>query len=538
MSSIEPNPNINNDYAKLGFGEIAPGQQGHRELLLKQKIAKVALHIIVSLAIIFVAATVGLLLGGLPGAAIGAGIGIGIAAMGNTGFLVYRQVTAHKYNPPSTSNMEFPKDVPSLGEFHGGNDLLVTKDGKETTDWKLDLIDRAEQSIELCASIGGGPTFRKALEKIEERIKQKGITAHIMTTPDLLEKKDIKLLKRLAKEYPENFRYCITPLIPELLPDPHLIENHPKILVVDEKYFTVGSTNFQEELIQPGQEKPEKREGRKFIQSNISSASREMDVIGKGLMAKTLRREFYKLFAIWEYRTAPLKPKGLNNYYRPIDEKKQVASLDSLDRCEELIKNVKIKAVVSGPENQFNNCTDEYVALIKGAKKNIKIGQMFFSPAPEIVDALKEVPLDCEMTLITNSKGKNGPPSGKFYVDANRLNYPLILNSDRSKNHVYEYQVPDTVYHKKALIVDGQRSIIGSYNTGLKSHECDYELTFTIDSEAVTKKVEEVLEADLEKDNIGKHKYVRELSWQKVEKMSSAFKTRLFGNLQNQILLI
>ncbi|MFQ5730054.1 MAG: phospholipase D-like domain-containing protein [Waddliaceae bacterium] len=529
MAAIRQCQNSNCKHSEVGFGEIVKGHQDHKKLSLAQKVAQVAIVIFTSFSTIGASAVIGFAKARVLGAVVGGAIGVCLVIAGGVSFIIFRLKHEHRHHPISTSGLKFPEDTPSLGKFHEDHHVLVTKNSKETTEWKLDLIDQVEHFLEMSVSIGGGPTFRKALKKIQSLIERKPhVKVHLLTTHNLLEKEDTKLLKKLAKDYPDNFRYCITPLIPEVFPRPQQVESHPKIMVVDEKYFVVGGTNLQEELIQEGLTKPKRRKGRKRIQNQISSASRDMDVVGYGPLAKTLRREFFKLYANWEYRTARKKPKKLNNYYTPIPEGAKRASFSKLEQHPGLVHNVKIKAVVSSPENQFNNCTDEYERVIKSAKKTISLANMYFVPAPAICKALSEASDRCRVTLITNSKGKNGPPSGKFFVYGSRLNYPLIMKTEDTKSRIFEYSVPDTVYHPKRCTADGKTTVIGSYNTGPKSHSCDYEITLTLDSEEVVKKIDEVDAEDL--------KHAREISYREAKKLSSSFWTKVIGRVENNFL--
>jgi phosphatidylserine/phosphatidylglycerophosphate/cardiolipin synthase-like enzyme len=241
-------------------------------------------------------------------------------------------------------------------------------------------------------------------------------------------------------------------------------------------------------------------------------------------MAKMLRQNFHKFYALWEnYNKTSIfenNPETFaqRNHYFSVTHPTSVEKFDQSERRRTL-QNGQIKMIFGGPHQKQNEITKEYARIIREAKEEIVIANLYFCPVEPIFKALIDaVKRNVKLTVITNGVSAVAPSYTKFFCWANRIHYlPLFygktfhfwhansLATLPIKNtHIFEYHVRDILLHKKMMIVDDKISIIGSYNLGPRSDLGDYELILEIDSKEVASDLRKVHEKDL--------KYSREIS--------------------------
>lgn len=383
--------------------------------------------------------------------------------------------------------------VVGVGQWTYDNSILITKSARETTDWKLKFIQEANHSVEISGSICGGKVFREALKAIEQRIKANPhFQAHILSTNDLLEKEDKKLIEDLKKAYPRNFHCLQTPA--EIVSKLYRRENHVKVLIVDEKYYILGGTNYQDRL---SEESAPNKSPNNILDNLLGTGSSDMDVVGRGkTTSQTLRREFFKLYALLEKKKENLPQ--LKNHYSPVPSNnlRPKASIAAFEQNENVDHRVKIKALVSGAETQQNGHVKEIARLIGKSDKSITVAQMYFHPQKEIASALKKKQIPIK--VLTASSSTKAPLANQFYVYANQRYTAKLLNrSDKIK--ISAYQNGKNIFHKKVAVFEKHdkpaQTVIGSFNWGGKGH-IDYELSLAIKNDHVAKKVLQVIDQD------------------------------------------
>ncbi|MCE5319110.1 MAG: phosphatidylserine/phosphatidylglycerophosphate/cardiolipin synthase family protein [Parachlamydia sp.] len=386
--------------------------------------------------------------------------------------------------------------VVGAGQWTYDNSILVTQSTKETTDWKLNFIQQANHSVEISGSICGGHVFREALKAIEQRIQANPqFQAHVLSTNDLLEKEDKKLIQEFKKAYPLNF-HCLQTSADI---DSHLYrrENHVKVLIVDEKYYILGGTNYQDRL---SEESARNQPPNNCLDYLLGTGSSDMDVVGRGkTMSQTLRREFFKLYALLEQKKENLPQ--LKNHYTPVASNylRPKATILAFDHHENVDHRVKVKALVSGAETKQNVHVKEMARLIEKSDKTVTVAQMYFHPQKEIAQALKKKVLSqVPVKVLTASSSLKAPLANQFYVYANqRYTAKLLRTSDKVK--ISAYNNGKNIFHKKVAVFEKQdkpaQTVIGSFNWGGKSHK-DYELSLAIKNDNVAKKVLHVIDQD------------------------------------------
>lgn len=392
--------------------------------------------------------------------------------------------------------------------------IIVCENGYETFQWQLEFIKNATSSIELSACLTGGTVFRALMEAIAEKLDaHPDLQAYVLAHPTLLEEYERNMVQRLKEKY-KNLHIILSDVIFNALPTYTCHENHFKTLVVDDHYFTIGGSNLDENNCVEGTTTPPRRPGEGIARQTIPAGYRDQDVVGSGPCAHEIREAFHKQFALWEkffetgYFDTDLEH-FTENHLVPLQ-----GALPYSDRFENspfLRSPASAKVYVSGPGMKVNPITVTYETLFKNAEAEIAIGNLYANPHAPVWNALLEaVNRNVKVTLITNGDWKEATKFCSFFGWSNRIHYaPLYYGMEFHMwdawtaedlpifdTKIYEYQVPDVMYHKKVAVIDKQYTFIGSYNFGIRSHVGDFEINILIDSPEVAQDVLKVLERD------------------------------------------
>lgn len=397
------------------------------------------------------------------------------------------------------------------------NAIYLCENGLEMFDLAITLIRRAESRIEIAGCIMGGSICQQLLTELQNRLKEvPDLVVNVMGCPIILENEDRDKINELKALFPNRFNFLYTHDIPVVVPNFATIHCHIKFVVIDERYFSYGGTNFDEVLCSDGRFTPPKTPRPGLARTNLQAGARDQDVVGVGPMAIELRKLFYTLWAMWD---ETYQGRSFNRDPDAFKDMIQVPPVAEDRRCyaQEFESNPKLltmpslKFIFSGPMHKDNLISQEYVRLINEAKSEIVIGNLYFNPKVSILDALKSASQrGVSTTLITNGPRDTSPMSCSYFCWANRINYvPMFYGRDyhfweTSKASsdplrpvkIYEYLVNDILYHKKVLIVDRHIVILGSYNLGIKSDEWDYESVIIFDSEEMAADLLQILETD------------------------------------------
>jgi phosphatidylserine/phosphatidylglycerophosphate/cardiolipin synthase-like enzyme len=407
---------------------------------------------------------------------------------------------------------------PAVGQFHSDTSFFVTGDAAETTRYKLELIRNAKQSVELSANYAGGRDYREALQLMAAAMERDpNFRVYLIFETVLMDSEDKRLTHELKAKYPNQFHAVEESKSTEIIDKGVVVANHMKILVVDEKYFVVGGTSMEQSLSTEGLSPEPSRPRDSVPEWAAYNGARDMDIVGVGPMAQTLRRVFYTTHARFEQLvlTGQLETSdealAPHNQYRPIDPSR-VAVVASVDQHAELIRGAPMKLTLGGPYGQLEGrISQEYVRLIEGARQSIDIGNLLFIPPQNVLTALMDAGnRNVAISVITNGIHNRSPFPTTLFGWGSRYNYfPTLVGVELegpdyffadeipSNNvQIHEYYVEQILYHKKVMVIDGKTLVIGSYNLGRKSELGDYELALTIESPAAAQKVIKVLEID------------------------------------------
>lgn len=134
----------------------------------------------------------------------------------------------------------------------------------------------------------------------------------------------------------------------------------------------------------------------------------------------------------------------------------------------------------------------ELTELMKHAREKVVIHTPYAVCNDYMYERLKEVTASVPVDLMINSV-ENGD---NFVASSDYLRHKEDIIDTGVK--LYEYD-GGMSYHGKSMTIDGELSIIGSYNLDLRSTYVDTELMLVIQSEALTAQLNEVME-NFEKD--------------------------------------
>ncbi len=401
--------------------------------------------------------------------------------------------------------------------FVSGHDVIVTQNPEETVYWKQELIRLANQSIEFSTGFAGGPLLEDTLLLLDSVMSDKPqLVVHLfIASCPLLSWADERKIEIFAERHPERF-HCQIRGMSALRQGWGLVtsENHIKMLIVDEKYMVIGGTNQFHSYCRSCVPEDLQYEG--LVDYFAPKACIDMDLVAKGPTITRMRQQFFDLWALYE-SGASLKEKSQfvpdATRYFAIDPNAST-EISSFETDVRLVRNVAMKAIVSGPRFCPGACSTEYAALVKKSQKSIDLMHMYMSPVDEVYDSLMDATSrGVELNLVTNGPKDPVPIVTRTFGSYNmtwmlplylgsrfRLGERDIADSCTAKNcNVYVYEARDTLYHKKVMLVDDQIFVIGSYNLGYKSHYGDYEAIIEIDSLAVAAQVKHIMAADCRK---------------------------------------
>lgn len=380
--------------------------------------------------------------------------------------------------------LPYPDSVTPLGSW-SDNHVRVTKDGSESFEMKMRLIESAQHSIEICGIFCGGELFDQALDRIDTKMNDnEELTVRIIADDRLLTKSNHEKINRLKEEYPNFFFLEMTAEI-VAVPSLRSMSNHTKFVVVDGMHCITGGTGIQDGLCV---ESTEEDVSVNFMEWVLGKRARDMDVVISGPLAGTMRHEFYQVLTKWKARTPDRQMYGQwdGSYQAVMGEDKSI--------CEYHVENVPATLIVGSDEQGTENaCKLAYIKMIRAAQKTIRIANMNLN-RPEILEELKQAALrGVNVQVITNISHSQGPLSVHLFGYVNEVALKDLLELGAE---CYGYKQSATLYHKKVAVIDDQLTVIGSANFS-SCLTTEDENIVVMDSEEVAKQTLQVLDEDI-----------------------------------------
>lgn len=403
--------------------------------------------------------------------------------------------------------------------------VVVHEHSLDTYRCLLSCIDSAKYYVELSPCMTGGRLLKEMLEHLHQRMSVvPGLQAYLLIQPTLITGSDKVLLAGMQESWPDRFFYVFSDCPPSFnFLFPNVLESHIKLSVIDGKYIFIGGTNFEEFMCTPGDQVPTPSESDRLVIGGVQRplAFRDQDItIISPELGLELRKEFHAHYAMWARFATSFW------FNRNVEEFRGIGPLNlSLEEAQkvmnpalEQLKQVsvplhKIACIFSGPDESPNSVTTTYEELIRGAKSSLHIASMYFVPVDSLFNSLIDAihTRHISLELVTNGCNVNSPNITSTYGWGNRINFfPLLYGSRpflwkksqfaRSEPNpfvcIYEFYVPNTQLHKKCMIVDEHILVIGSYNLGRKSDQCDYECVVVIDDAEVARQALQIFSKD------------------------------------------
>jgi phosphatidylserine/phosphatidylglycerophosphate/cardiolipin synthase-like enzyme len=437
---------------------------------------------------------------------------------------------------------------------------FATEHSADTEYWRKKMLASAEHNIILSGNYCGGKSFDEHLDIIIKRLTEKPqLKVVIISSPVFLSDKQKSKIGSLQRAYPHNFSLVESPDIWHLNPGLKRSTNHTKCTVIDYgKYFILGGSGIKDNFAQTGLKSLSKQEFLRRRQAELSIEShddstqqshildrfipgnfRDMDFVfqsdpdknhGHRVFAQALLlahrwEEYNKKMKAGYFDSLSPSPMSLSSagFFTGQDttiseqdsvterllktkapKSKEIAThFEEFNRFKLKAKNVVVKILSSGPENNHSEFSFEVKNSLKHAKKKIVINHMYFNPSQEMMDELvKAAKRGVKIVILSSGVYENCPRSHHIFGVRNKYNYAKLLDSlteDEKKNvEIYEFQQPKIGNHKKVIIIDDYL-ISGSSNFGYKSlvSSSDHEMNFKARSQKLVDQTMKIVEIDL-----------------------------------------
>lgn len=398
------------------------------------------------------------------------------------------------------------------------HEMFLCENAVEMFTKSLQIIAEAKSSVEISTPFLGGKISRELLATLEKRLQEcPKLKVHILAGGSFLEDQDEAYLHRLKVTFPNRFFYLLSGGGITEEPDITSMRNHLKLICIDERYFVIGGTNLDEGLCTDGSfTPPQKKPKDKALFVSLPAGARDGDLMVKSdEISKKVRAFFFLIYALFEhfdhtksFIKDPYHFQGKTRYF-PVDERLHCGVFDQLELVE--VKNVHV--IFAGPfDGPCNGISSFYREVIDQAKHSIYLSNVYFTPIEPLLQALMSfVNRGGTLELLTNGYVEGITPEfNQNFAWGNRVYYvPILCGREfylwqkytaisilKETVSIYEYRVPDVVYHKKAMIVDDRYYIIGSYNLNTKSDIGDYEVIIYVDSPEIAKKAKSIFEKE------------------------------------------
>lgn len=430
----------------------------------------------------------------------------------------YTEDTASQELSPNSKENIFDLDIKS------SSFVLVCDNSVESYKYTLEILKNAKWSIEMSLCMAGGDLFQKIIYTTKQRmLEQSNLKVFLMLEPIFLDEQDHNVVRELKEEFSDRFFVTWTDFAPTNFPIANVHQRHSKFVVVDQRYFVLGGTNFEDLMCTRGDCIPENIETpRRHMFMERPLAFRDQDVVCcSDKIARELRKEFHCSFKLWEnFSLTRIFVKDPNyfendNYFFE-EETESSCIVDTFHYHPDLVivPNNSLELFFSGPQYEENSSpiTNKYIDLINMSEKEILIANLYFIPYKDLLDTLITRAQDgINLEIIGNGINDKSPSLVEVYCWGNRYNYTSLLFGRTfylwEKNfaqslpynenvNIYEFYVNNTQLHKKIMIIDENKFVIGSYNFCLKSHNIDQEVILVITSPEVAKKAKAIFEKD------------------------------------------
>ncbi|QVL58006.1 MAG: phospholipase D family protein [Simkaniaceae bacterium] len=398
--------------------------------------------------------------------------------------------------------------APSEGEkvLHSCS-VAITAHSMSGNEHKLQLLGAAKKSIVMSGCYFGGEIFGRSLAVIEGNLEANPeLDVKLIGSDYMLTGENKVQIRALEEKYPRRFLMQITPEV-QLYSSPisdrtSYRTNHSKVLVIDYgKYFEMGGSGLVDKWATTGMEGIQSPSGRPteplaFRDADFIFKSEDKHGIGYALYL-----ELTSLFPVWGAKDvkgriqASFHPR-FHHVVRPYCDLARAANID--DHGERNMSE-EVTFYSTGPDSTENNLLKDLIRDIDSAQEIIHIQHMYFHPTEELLDSLKRAAgRGIAIEICTNRTGPDMPFTHEFFVELSRSNWKSLYGGKANpKIKIYEFNVANTTYHKKIVMIDKRTIYLGSSNLGEKSLNMnDHEINLRVSSRDLGRAVYEEFQRD------------------------------------------
>jgi phosphatidylserine/phosphatidylglycerophosphate/cardiolipin synthase-like enzyme len=216
-------------------------------------------------------------------------------------------------------------------------------------------------------------------------------------------------------------------------------------------------------------------------------------------------RGFFNTNIYWEATRKLLQKTGTVNMNHITDERLNKNVLELADKRLGLeFEKTKCRFFQNRPRFGETYIEQAYLKSIKGAKKEILIGNAYFVASKAFVETVKDAARRCvKVIILTNSPETNDLPMltivGRDYYDDILIvnNEALVQACDGGGVQIWEWQGRRTnateqtegTIHAKYAVFDRRISIVGSYNMDPRSRMLNSESAIVFENEELSRQL-------------------------------------------------
>ena len=399
--------------------------------------------------------------------------------------------------------------APSNGERASHScSVAMTPHAQKGNEHKLQLLGAAKKSIVMSGCYFGGKIFGRALAVIEGNLRENPeLDVKLIGSDYMLTSENKMQIRALEEIYPNRFLMQITPEV-QLYNSPisdrtSYRTNHSKLLVIDYgKYFEMGGSGLADRWTTPGTKGMISPSGRSMEPLGF----RDVDFIFKSEedhgIGYALYLELTSLFPIWGAKDvkdriqASFDPR-FHHVARPHCTSARAPNVDDHEGRK---MSDDVTFYSTGPDSTTNNFTKDLIQDIDDAQEVIHIQHMYFHPTQELLDSLERAAeRGVAIEICTNRTGPDMPFTHEFFVELSRSNWKSLYKGKSSpKIKIFEFNVANTTYHKKIVMIDRRTVYLGSTNLGEKSLKMnDHEINLRVSSRDLGHSVYEEIQREI-----------------------------------------
>lgn len=370
---------------------------------------------------------------------------------------------------------------------------VMTSHTQEGNEHKLKLLGAAKKSIVMSGCYFGGKIFNQALEVIDGNLRENPeLDVKLIGSGHMLTSENKSLIRTLETKYPERFLMLITPEV-QLYHSPisermSYRTNHTKLLVIDYgRYFEIGGSGLADRWTTPGVEDVPSPSGRTMEPLAFRDTDfifRNEEKFGTGY---ALYFELMSLFPIWGAKDIKDRIQSsfaphFHHVARPFCSTSVARNIDE-HQGRKLSEEITFYS--TGPDSVRNNFAKDLIKDIDKAEESIHIQHMYFHPTEDLLASLKRAAdRGIAIEICTNRTGSDMPFTHELFVELSRSNWKSLYGGKvNPRLKIFEFDVANTTYHKKIVMIDQKVIYLGSTNLGEKSLNMnDHEMNLRVSS--------------------------------------------------------